>query len=207
MNPQDSSLLIELHYLPCVHFFSVLSQHETLILEAHETFQKQSYRNRTRILTAQKVDNLHIPVLSGNSHLPIRDIRIDHSQKWRLVHQRAIQSAYGKSPFFEHYAEDILRLYDKPVDFLFDFNLQQLTLCLKLLGWKNKITFTTDYQIHTDYSKGTVRDLREHIHPKKPSDVVFTPYQQVFGRQFESNLSIIDVLFCEGNNSNPYVRA
>ncbi|HSZ71562.1 MAG TPA: WbqC family protein [Cytophagaceae bacterium] len=201
----SSSLLIELHYLPCIHFFSILSQHETIILEAHETFQKQSYRNRTRILTAQKVDNLLIPVLSGNSHLPMRDLRIDHHQKWRMIHRRAIQSAYGKSPFFEYYAEDILRLYDKPLTFLFDFNLELLTLCLKLLGWHKKILFSTDYQTSTDNPQISILDYRGQIHPKKPIDVAFKPYQQVFGRQFESNLSIIDVLFCEGNNSNSYI--
>jgi hypothetical protein len=176
-----------------------------LILEAHETFQKQSFRNRTRILTAQKIDNLLIPVLSGNSHLPIRDVRIDHSQKWRAIHQRAIQSAYGKSPFFEYYATDILALYDKQERFLFDFNLEFLTLCLKLLGWKKKILLSTDYQENKDKNSTSVFDLRGQIHPKKTTNEVFKPYQQVFGRQFESNLSIVDVLFCEGNNSNPYV--
>jgi hypothetical protein len=202
---ESSSLLIELHYFPCVHFFSLLSQHNTIILEAHETFQKQTYRNRTQILSAQKVENLLIPVLSGNSHLPIRDIRIDHSQKWRLVHQRAIRSAYGKSPFFEYYAEDILSLYDKPVPFLFDFNIEVLTLCLKLLKWKTKITISSDYQLIDNNQMIKTVDFRGKIHPKKELQWDFKPYQQVFGRQFESNLSIIDLLFCEGNNCNPYL--
>ena len=202
---ESSSLLIELHYFPCVHFFSILSQHNTIIFEAHETFQKQSYRNRTQILSAQKVDNLFIPVLSGNSHLPIRDIRIDHSQKWRVIHQRAIRSAYGKSPFFEYYSEDILSLYDKPVPFLFDFNLEVLTLCLKLLKWKKKINLSVDYHDIEECQYNNLIDLRGQIHPKKQVKTDFRPYQQVFGRQFEPNLSIIDLLFCEGNNSNPYL--
>lgn len=202
----SSSLLIELHYFPCVHFFSELSLHDTLILEAHETFQKQSYRNRTLILSAQKVEKLLIPVLSGNSHLPIRDIRIDHSQKWRLVHQRAIRSAYGKAPFFEYYAEDILGLYDKSVPFLFDFNLEVLTLCLKLLKWKKEIALSSDYQYFESSKVAGIQDSRGLIHPKNQLQTSFKPYQQVFGRQFEPNLSIIDLLFCEGNNCNPYLK-
>ena len=205
MDQNKSSLLIELHYFPCVQFFSILHQYDTIVLEAHETFQKQSYRNRAKILSSQKVENILIPVLSGNSHLPIRDIRIDEGQKWRIIHQRAIRSAYGKSPFFEYYAEDILSLYDKPVSFLFDFNLEVLTLCLKLLKWKNKITLSSEYQIieHNDSLKAD--DFRGLIHPKKQLQTDFKPYQQVFGRQFEPNLSIIDLLFCEGNNCNPYL--
>lgn len=206
MNQQpSSSLLIELHYFPCIHFFSQLHQHDTIILEAHETFQKQSYRNRAQILSAQKVDNLLIPILSGNSHLPIRDIRIDHSQKWRIIHQRAIRSAYGKSPFFEYYAEDILALYDKPVPLLFDFNLTVLTLCLKLLKWKKKIILSTGYQTINLVETVELTDYRGVIHPKKHLQIDFKPYQQVFGRQFEPNLSILDLLFCEGNNYNPYL--
>jgi len=202
----SSTLLIELHYFPCIHFFSTLSQYDILLLEAHETFQKQSYRNRTHILSAQKIENLLIPVLSGNSHLPIREVRIDHSQKWRLIHQRAIRSAYGKSPFFEYYGEDILRLYDKPVPFLFDFNLNVLTLCLKLLKWNQKINLTTGYQTINNENLTNTLDLRGQIHPKKELLRDFKPYQQVFGRQFEPNLSIIDLLFCEENNCNPYLK-
>lgn len=205
-NQSESSLLIELHYFPCVHFFSMLSQHDTVILEAHETFQKQSYRNRTHILSAHKVEKLLIPVLSGNSHLPIRDIQIDHSQKWRLIHQRAIRSAYGKSPFFEHYGEDILALYDKPVAFLFDFNREVLTLCLKLLKWNKNIILSSDYQKITDNKMAGLLDFRDQIHPKKQLQRESKPYQQVFGRQFEPNLSILDLLFCEGNNCNPYLK-
>ncbi len=200
-----SSLLIEFHYLPSVLYFSALQKHDTLLIEAHESYQKQSYRNRTRILTAQKVENLHIPVLSGNSHLPIKDIRIDHQQKWRLVHQRAIRSAYGKAPFFEYYADDILRLYDTPTPFLFDFNQEFMTVCLKLLGWKKKIEFTSEYQELNSSFSGSMEDKRGQIHPKNRLEQDFKAYQQVFGKQFEPNLSIIDLLFCEGNNSIEYL--
>ena len=206
MNKTKSSVLIELQYFPCTHYFSMIGEHDSLILEAHETFQKQSYRNRTHILSAQKVEKLLIPVLSGNSHLPIKEVRIDHSQKWRLIHQRAIQSAYGKSAFFEHYGEDILSLYDKPVAFLFDFNREVLTLCLKLLKWDKKIILSTDYQKNTVHSETGIVDFRDHIHPKKQLQTALKPYQQVFGRQFEPNLSILDLLFCEGNNCNPYLK-
>ncbi len=205
MNQQKLSLLIELHYLPCVNFFILLKQYDTIVLEAHETFQKQSYRSRTQIHSAQKIEKLSIPILSGNSHLPIRDIRIDHSQNWNIIHQRSIRSAYGKSPFFEYYAEDILGLYDKPVLFLFDFNFNVLTLCLKLLKWNKTITLSTEYQIFEQKKIEAQVDFRGLIHPKKQLQTDFKPYQQVFGRQFEPNLSIIDLLFCEGNNCNPYL--
>jgi len=206
MPTSPSQLLIELHYLPCVSYFSAIKKHDILLIESCENYQKQSYRNRTHILTAQQTEALNIPVLSGNSHLPIKEMRIDHQQKWRQVHQRAIRSAYGKSPFFEHYEEDILKLYDKPVTYLFDFNLACLTVCLKLLGLKKEIQFTTEYQTLKSEKSAFAIDQRELIHPKKVSNQTFKTYQQVFGKQFEPNLSIIDLLFCEGNNSGANIK-
>lgn len=201
-----SKLLIELHYLPCVDFFSTLKQHDTLVIEACENYQKQSYRNRSTILTAQKREDLNIPVLSGNSHLPIKEIRIDYQQKWQQVHQRAIRSAYGKSPFFEFYEEAILKLYDTKTPYLFDFNLKCLTVCLNLLNWKKNIEFTSDYQTSIVSTEEYLEDKRGQIHPKKLSNQAFKPYQQVFGKHFEPNLSILDLLFCEGNNSGTYLN-
>lgn len=210
MNPElqesPTILLIELHYLPCVQFFSEVKKYDTLRIEACETFQKQSFRNRTRIFTSQKIDTLNIPVLSGNSHLPIKEIRIDYSQKWQQIHQRAIQAAYGKSPFFEFYSDDILRLYNKQTPFLFDFNLELLAVCLKLLGMNKKIQFTTEYEPINSISNKSISDKRGHIHPKNSINGNFKPYQQVFGRPFEPNLSIVDTLFCEGNNSMSYLN-
>ena len=100
-----NSLLIELHYFPCVSYFKLLSAYEKVFLEAEEHFIKQTYRNRTYILTSNKIDRLSIPIIHEDKKKPIRLLSIDYKLKWQLRHWRAIQSAYAKAPFFEYYAD------------------------------------------------------------------------------------------------------
>ncbi|HLL93336.1 MAG TPA: WbqC family protein, partial [Spirosoma sp.] len=69
-----AELLIELHYLPCLDYIAGIGQFERVWLEAHEHYQKQSYRNRTYVLTANKVDVLTVPVQQGTHHQAIRDL-------------------------------------------------------------------------------------------------------------------------------------
>lgn len=192
-------MTIDLQYLPSLEYFCVLLTHDKIIVEAHEYFEKQSYRNRCRIQTTNKIDTLTIPVKNGNSKVWIKDLKIDYHQDWTRRHWGAIHSAYGKSPFFEFYSDYFRNLIEKKPDFLFDFNMDLLTICLKLLRLEKTIIFTENYE------KDLRDDFRGHIHPKRNfvENQLYKPvqYRQNFGNQFEPNLSILDLLFCQGNQS------
>ena len=192
-------MVIDLQYLPSLEYFCALLKHDTIVIETHEYFEKQSYRNRCKILTTNKIDVLTVPVKNGNSKVLIRDLRIDYHQDWTRRHWGAIHSAYGKSPFFEFYADYFKILLAKKPDFLFDFNLDLLTICLKLLRLEKTIIFTEKYE------KDVENDCRGLIHPKKyyQENQLYQPvkYRQNFGNEFEPNLSILDLLFCQGNQS------
>jgi hypothetical protein len=41
---QDTLPLIEIHYLPCIRYISMLSDHREILLEQQEHFIKQTYR-------------------------------------------------------------------------------------------------------------------------------------------------------------------
>ena len=56
--------------------------------------------------------------------LSMKDIRISDQANWRHVHWNALLSAYGESPFFEYYQDDIRPFYEKKYEFLFDFNME-----------------------------------------------------------------------------------
>jgi hypothetical protein len=198
-----SSILIELHYLPCIDYFVSIIKSGRLHIEIHENYQKQSYRNRTSILGANKIQTLTIPVCHGQG-IPIlmKDTKIDYGQNWMNIHLRSIRSGYAKSPFFDYYFESFEQVLLKRHRFLWDLNLELLTVCLKLLNLKTAILFTQTYNFEPDVE---IMDLRNEINPKKESynqDIIDRlSYTQTFGKAFAGNLSIIDLLFCEGNNS------
>ena len=172
------NLLIDLQYLPCLDYFVQLIHHDIVYLEACENFQKQSYRNRCLILTANKIDVLSVPVLNSNSKIQIREVEIDYTQPWQKVHWRSIQSAYGKAPYFEYFSDYFRKLYDKKPRFLWDLNLEALTVCLKLLSLEKNIQFTTEYNKEADIHVKEVSDKRSFIHPKKSGEMAEIRYTQ-----------------------------
>jgi hypothetical protein len=210
-NPDETrpdELLIELHYLPCLDYITGLMQFGQVWIEANEHYQKQSYRNRCYVLTANKVDVLTVPVLRGTHHQPIREIRIDRSQAWQMHHWRCLKAAYGKAPFFEFYAPDFERVYQKDWTFLFDLNWELLTICLNQLRVKTPLHLTEWYE------KGPVSgryDARSVVNLRNDSETyVFyqsAPYAQNFGPDFVPNLSILDLLFCQGPAAKEYIQS
>jgi hypothetical protein len=180
-------------------------QAESLLWEQHEHYIKQSYRNRCHILTAHGPKDLIIPVKKGNQKIRITDIEIDYDQKWLNTHWRTIQSAYGSAPYYEFYSDYLRAIYDRKIKYLFELNVELLTLFLRLLKVRKTISFTTSYE--TSYT-AEVLDLRNRIHPKiQPDNLHVKSYTQVFGKQFVPDLSILDLLFSHGPDSVTYLQA
>lgn len=201
-------IVLDLHYLPCLEYMTAVLSHEPVYIEAHGVFQKQTWRNRCQILTAQGVDTLIVPVVEGRSKRPIREARIDYRQPWLNRHRRAIQTAYGKAPYFEHYNEAFERVFQQRPAFLFDLNWEVLTICLHFLGTEKSLLPTEAY---FSVENQWVVDGRNQIHPKRPftERSFYRPraYRHVFGlptgegaiqEQFFPNLSILDLLFTQG---------
>ena len=116
--------LIELHYLPSIAWFAATQPFDTITLEKHEHFVKQSYRSRCRIVTSQGIQELTVPLTGKHGKTLIKDIRIDHRQKWVNNHWRSIVSAYNNAPFFEYYSDALHDTLYKEHTFLFDLNLE-----------------------------------------------------------------------------------
>src|SRR5258707_11402283 len=115
--------LIEPHYLPCLEYFCALLPFDKLVLEKHEHFVKQSFRNRCHINTAQGPMMLVVPLMERHGKIPFKDIRIDYRGKWQNNHWRSIQSAYASAPFFEHYAPEVRKVIYRDFAFIFDLNV------------------------------------------------------------------------------------
>ncbi len=197
-------------YFPPIDYFRVIARVGNVFLEANETFQKQTYRNRCKILAADGMLSLSIPLIKGEDR-SIAAMRIDYSKPWLQQHKRALVSAYNSSPFFEYYQDDIFEILDKKYETLFELNNALLEKLLQLLGLKNNITLTCEYLNETP--EGFV-DLRDVIHPKRKSNeplaapnIKYSKYYQVFIEKygFVEDLSILDLLFNEGPNSISYL--
>ncbi len=203
------NVLVESQYLPPLPFFGQLLAAEGLVLDAHEHYRKQTYRNRCLIRTAQGVQPLTVPVVDGNRSEKVctSEILVDYSQNWRHRHWRTLQTAYGNSPYFDYYAEYLRDIYARKPARLFELNLAFLELLLRCLRLPLPISFTTEYLPRLAEGASAMLDFRDVLTPKTafvpepatPAGLgAGRPYRQVFGPPFVPGLSILDLLFAQG---------
>ncbi len=196
------NVVLELQYLPPLPYFSAILKSDKVIFETHENFIRQTYRNRCTILTSQGAVDLVIPLKKPQQHVPVTEIKIDNRQKWALRHWKAIQSAYGKAPWFGHYQNELKENLLTEKQYLVEFNLTIIGMCFSFLGYKIMTENTSRYI--KNYPENYL-DLRSRIHPKKDMNSLsfYSPvkYIQNFGREFVHPLSVIDLIFSEGPES------
>ncbi|MFT3946450.1 MAG: WbqC family protein [Agriterribacter sp.] len=197
-------LLIDLQYLGSVIYYKNLIKLRYINIEQCERWQKMSFRNRCSIAGGNGKIDLSIPVVGGrNSDEMIRDIKIDNMQKWQNVHWRSITSAYNHSPWFEFYKDEFQAFYSHRYEYLWDFNIDLMQWVLKQLKADVQIGFTETYK--KEYTNPGTLDLRNQILPRNIT--AFSGESPVYRQVFEDKtgfipcLSIIDLLFCEGNNA------
>lgn len=194
-------------YFPPVNYFHELLKSDHVLIETHENYVRQTYRNRCQILSSNGKLNLSFPVkhISGNKE-SIQEIEIDYSSNWKKIHVHAIKSAYGKSPYFHYYADDLLApLIDDYQKSILQLNNNILENILRILKINKSISFTENFQ--KNYPE-QIRDYRSAIHPKKESiELNSKSYIQTFNDRFGfiPNLSIIDLIFNLGPDSYQYL--
>ncbi len=200
-------IVVPTAYFGNIEYYRWLLSGDDVCVELHEHFPKQTYRNRSIIMSANGVIPLIVPLSrSRGGKCPTVDIAIDYSMPWQRNAWRAIVSAYRNAPYFDHFEEDIKRFFDVRYSSLVELNSDILETTLKLIGVEKDVRYSKEYISPNMLIDGDV-DVRDSFTPKKVSDAVFKPYYQVFGDRlpFAANISILDLLFCEGNYSKGYI--
>ncbi len=175
-------------YFGPVAYYKELVRHKEVTLSRSEPWQKQTVRNRAVIMTANGPQTLTVPVTVPSRTLGgrpvIKDVRVADNGNWRHLHWQALASAYGQSPFFDFYADEVRPLYEKRYEWLTDYDLACTLLMMQLLGIGTHVSLTDD----------AVTLPVERI----ATDA--TPYYQTFQRRhgFVMGMSVLDLLFNMG---------
>lgn len=195
-------------YFPPIAYTSALLHYaregKEICIEIHETFPKQTYRNRMNIMTAGGIRTLTVPVLRKN-HSRTEEVLIDYKERWNIIHLRTLTAAYSASPYFMYYKDELEGLLTQRYERLVDLNQATLKWLLKRLKTACTTLFTTDY--HPDRHEAD--DFRNSFSPKVPYPTDTMPsYYQVFSDRlpFTPNLSTLDLLFNLGPEANQYIN-
>ena len=188
-------VLLPTAYWGSIAYQAYLLQHDCLI-ETNENFVKQSIRSRCQILGANKPLMLNVPrVRKSSSKTAVKDLCINYDHPWQKEHWQSLISAYRTSPYFEYYEDELAPLYELKTNTLLEFNNRIQHKVFELLSIDKELQFTTSYQKEFEGL-----DLRSyHFVTDCPI------YTQVFGTDFTPNLSILDLIFNEGPNSESYL--
>lgn len=205
-----TTALLQTTYFGPIQWYQKLYRYDHCIIEQHDSYQKQTFRNRCVIATANGVQALTVPVEHSDDKMQTKDLRISDHNQWRRVHWNALQSAYSESPFFDYYADDLHPFFEKKYDYLVDFNEAIRQKICELIDIHPHVEYTDSFLLPLTSHPSPLDDYRDVIHAKHPlPDDTFEAkrYWQVFQHKhgFQPNLSILDLLFCMGPESVFYL--
>ena len=220
--------LLSSFYFGGVEHYRLLAQYERVIIDTGEHYERQSYRTRSSIVGPNGRQDLVVQTARRSGEkLPMKTVGLSYDESWPQQHIHAIRTAYGQTPWFIHYVDDIeatvLRQYDR----LVDLDLATMRLGMKWLGLKTEVVVEEEYVVGSQLSvaglptrtadnrqptTGNYLDLRNTLHPKKPlpTEVVQVPsYRQVFADRhgFVPRMSIIDLVCNCGPIALEHLRA
>jgi hypothetical protein len=191
--------VITTEYLPPISSFWLMNRCEELIIEHCENYQKKSTRNRAKILGVNGVDILSVPLKKGkNSGMLITEVEISYDTDWIANHLHAIKSAYGNSPYFEYYFDDIKYILNSKHRLLYELNAALVTFFIK--SFDIEVSILPSSNFIKEYPNDIIDVRRMHFHKRMIEGFDAKPYNQVFEEKqdFVADLSAIDLLMCKG---------
>jgi len=195
-NHEIDSIVIDLQYFTCINWIKIWREYSNLIILSNETYQKMTFRNRCVIAGSNGLINLSVPVEEGrNVRLPFQEVKISYKEKWQLQQWRTIVSCYNRSPWFEYYRDNLEIFFKTEFEYLFQLNME-------ILRWLSGILKLKLPLIKTSGADFDTLDFRNKWLPKNFQEEKGIRYHQLFEERigFQTNLSVLDLLFMEGPN-------
>src|SRR3989344_849868 len=211
-------------YLPWLGYFHKIMLSDVFVFFDTTQFEKNSFINRNKIKTSNGGQWLTVPVnLKDHFGKEIREIKIA-DQNWQKNHWQAIELNYKKAQYWPNYSDKLKKIYENKYDNISDLCYDQLILFLDFLEAKTKVVKTSELRNYQSkkldivleilkdvkaeiYVSGTLgRDYVDANRFKQENiklyfqDYHHPTYQQLWG-DFAPYMSVIDLLFNEGSNS------
>jgi len=212
-------------YLPWFGFFEQMYRSDVFVMYDDVQYDKEGWRNRNRIKTANGSQWLTVPVLVKFSASPLMlDVRIDNTLNWRKKHLAAIRQNYSRAPFFKKYINIFEDVYSKEWRYLVDIDLYLIYALAECLGLAQKkiirsstlnvqgdrierlIRICEIFGADTFYEGASGKDyINDHDFLDRGVRVEYQNYRhpvysQLYG-DFIPNLSVIDLIFNHGKDS------
>lgn len=224
-------MVVSIHqpqYLPWIPYFSKIKESDIFVFLNDVQFQKNGLQNRNYILTKNGQLRLTVPVFHTLSDT-INTIKISDSRILKK-HWQTIEMNYKKAPYFDEVSEGLKNIYSRDYLLLSELNIDLIKFYLDFLGIKTKIVCSSEIKKEGDKSDlivsicksmfassyltgvGGLEYLKLENFEKENiaiqnANYKFIEYFQInkVENRFTPHLSIMDLVFNEGGNSNNYI--
>jgi hypothetical protein len=217
-------------YIPWLGYYERIDSSDLHVILDHVQFEKNSFTNRNKILTQNGPIWLTVPVVTkGNfGNLAINKLKFSDISTWKKKHLRSVAQNYSKAPYFKKYYPEFEAILLEEHQFLNDllFSLDKLflhflqittTICrssdLNLTSSKSDLVYDICQHFKTEtYLSGALGESYLDISKFESSNInvkfqnyIHPSYSQKIN-EFIPNMSILDLIFNEGENSINIIR-
>ena len=222
--------ILQSNYIPWKGYFDLIAAVDEFIIYDEMQYTKNDWRNRNKIKTTKGVEWITIPVRFESLNQKINE-SIIFDAKWAKKHKATLQTNYSKSKCFNETKDLVFNMYDAATH---SNNLSQVNFIFireicAYLGIKTKIRHSTDYSLGdgkterlvdlcqqagaTHYLSGpTAKNYIEKSLFDKASISLewmnysgYEEYEQL-NPEFEHGVSILDLIFNEGENARLFMK-
>lgn len=209
-------------YLPFMGFFKKIQSCDIFVELDDVAYTRSDFDNRNRIRTHDGSMFLTVPVLNKFNQ-KLNEVKITNNENWNHKHVMAIKNNYQKSLYFEKYWWDLEHIMMNKWEKLLDLNLSIIKYIYNELQLETKIIKSSELEINLSGSEKILEICKKlkcttylsgpfgknYLDEKSFFDsgikVVYENFKHPNYNQihdnFIPNLSIIDLLFNEGDLS------
>ncbi|MEO8732986.1 MAG: WbqC family protein, partial [Flavobacteriales bacterium] len=195
-----ADVLLSAFYFGTVEHYALIAKSTLVTIDTGEHYERQSYRTRTGIIGPNGKQDLIVTIdRRSGEKMPMHTVELSYTEPWNARHVQAIRSAYGQTPWFIHYIDEIETVLLKKYDRLMDLDLATMRLAMRWLGLKTEVVVSPTYVEEFASSEGVLlEDHRTDFNPKRSLPKAIPeigPYTQVFADRhgFTGRMSIIDL--------------
>jgi hypothetical protein len=221
--------ILQSNYIPWKGYFDIIASVDEFIIYDEVQYTKNDWRNRNRIKTPNGVQWITIPVRQNKLSQKISETEV-FDLKWRNKNWNTIITNYAKAPCFKTYAPQFEKFYRTfNATFLSEINVTLLKLICDMLNIKTTILNSADYELKGNPTEKLInlcKQLKAQVYLSGPSaknyldeslfsesgiavewmDYTMYPEYYQLNPPFEHGVSIIDLLFNEGEDSVKYMK-
>lgn len=193
----ERTLVLPPLYCGSIRAYAAMAMYGNAMFDTERRFNKREKEcHRCTIAGPNGLQRLTVPLEKPQQWHSTRmaDVGVSTHGEWWHVHRVAIESAYGRTPYFEYYIDDLMPAFSGRIGSLVELDAFIHRFCIKALG----IAHTAPADL----------DIRPDLIDRTMPPVADIPYHQIWADRygFTPGLSILDLIFNMGPESPLILR-